>query len=264
LALCGAGLLAGFGLWAAGPLPAQQPPIRQAAAPQLTPLPEMRAPAAAFAARTPITPIAISPAPDEEAAQCRSWCSAVQPGQVITEISWAETDGASAPDEEARLDISASAAGLNAQQFATLRLAAVPMAIAPPGREVDLEQVKQRMAPALLQPVEKGRIVARPAAVRDMNKVMARRQAMAVRQPDPARAAIDAPGLALAQLGNATAVVQQLRREGGRTLHVLTLEGLEAGLSYEFAVRTRAMTRPAGNLCRIPVCPSEMMASPPQ
>lgn len=252
------GLLA-LGFWAAAPLVAQEA-VAQA-------MPQMRAPTSAFAARTRLAPIAVMPAPVDDqgsGADCRSWCSAFQPGQTVTEISWAEGEGADAPDEEARLDISAEAAGLKADHFATLKLASVPTAVAVPDREVDLEQVKQRMAPALLQPVEKGRIVERPAAVRSLASVMNRRAAAALRLPDPVRTEVDAPGRGLAQLSNATAIVQQHRREAGRTVHVLTLEGLEPGLSYEFAVRTRAMARPAGNLCRIPVCPSDMVASPPQ
>jgi hypothetical protein len=244
-------------LWLTMPALAQEPAAQA--------MPQMRAPTAAFAARTRLAPIAPAPVDDQGGgADCRSWCSAFQPGQAVTEISWTEAEGADAPDEEARLDISAEAAGLKADHFATLRLAAVPMAVAVPDQEIDLEQVKQRMAPALLQPVEKGRIVERPAAVRSLSSVMNRRAAAALRQPDPVRTEVDAPGRGLAQLSNATAIVQQHRRDAGRTVHVVTLEGLEPGLSYEFAVRTRAMARPAGNLCRIPVCPSDMVASPPQ
>lgn len=224
----------------------------------------LRAPTAPFAANTRLTPIPVNLARLQDDAKCQSWCSAFHPGEVVTEISWPEAATADQPDANARLDISAAAAGVGGANFATVRLAAVPMATARAQDEVDLETVKTRMAPALLQPVENGRIIARPADVGTLSAVLRRRDMVAKRLPDADRTRANADGKGLAMLQSATAVVQQHRTERGRFVHVLTLEGLEPGLSYEFAVRTQAMAAPAMNLCRIPVCPTDMVATPPR
>lgn len=224
----------------------------------------MRAPTAPFAVNTRLTPIPTTFARAEDNAKCRSWCSPFHPGEVVTEISWPEAATADQPDANARLDITAAAAGLAGANFATVRLAAVPMATAQAEGAVDLEAVKTRMAPALLQPVENGQIKARPADVRTLSSVLSRRDMVAKRLPDADRTLANAAGEGLAMLQSTTAVVQQHRSERGRFVHVLTLEGLEPGLTYEFAVRTQAMAAPAQNLCRIPVCPTDMVATPPR
>ncbi|WP_310498002.1 hypothetical protein [Sandarakinorhabdus sp.] len=226
--------------------------------------PALRAPTSPFAVNTRLTPIPATFARVEDDAKCRSWCSAFHPGEVVTEISWPEADTADQPDADARLDITAAAAGVAGANFATVRLAAVPMATARAEGGVDLEMVKTRMAPALLQPVENGRIMARPAKVRTLSGVLRRRDMVARRLPNADRTRANAGGEGLGMLQTATAVVQQHRSERGRLVHVLTLEGLEPGLSYEFAVRTKAMAAPALNLCRIPVCPTDMVATPPR
>lgn len=227
-------------------------------------MPTLRAPTAAFARSARLTAIPAAPSGTDEEARCQSWCSAFNPGEVVTEFIWAETDGGDQPDPEARLDITAAAAGLAGNRFATVRLTAVPVAVPPPEREVDLELVKQRMAPVLLQPVENGRIADRPQALRTPAAVLAQRTVAAKRAPSAERTRRNAATSGLAMLQTTTVVVQQRRIERGRMMHVLTMEGLEPGLSYEFAVRTRAMARPAANLCRIPVCPADMVATPPR
>jgi hypothetical protein len=227
-------------------------------------MPALRAPTAAFARSTRITPMPAAPSGGDEEARCQSWCSAFRPGEVVTEFIWPEAASSEAPDPEARLDITAAASGLAANRFATVRLAAVPMAAATPERELDLELVRQQVTPALLQPVENGRIVARPRAVSSMTAVMAQRAIAAKRAPNAERTRVNAATSGLAMLQTATALVHQHRMDKGRSVHVLTMEGLEPGLSYEFSVRTRLMARPAANLCRIPVCPTDMVASPPR
>jgi hypothetical protein len=221
-------------------------------------------------------PVALTPAPPTSPAEvaraslaCRSICSPFEPGQAITELSWPEDGAAPAlaiDPRRARVDITSASGGFAQGAFSTLRVATVPAALPADGSNADVEAIKRRSTPALLQPVRDGVVMPREAAVSDAARVLAMRRLGARARTAEAFAArtMDNNGLGTLQL--VTAVAQRREIVAGVPRRIVTLEGLQAGLTYRVALvdETAGGGRPiAARQCRIPVCPADVVRGGP-
>jgi hypothetical protein len=205
--------------------------------------------------------------PRHLAVDCKVICSPVEPRQSITLMSWPEgaMPGVEAPArglEALRLDITSASAGFNAGDFGTVRLSIVPVAEVPAATGMNLEAVRQRIRPVLLQRVIDNRIVARDPALPlpEMLKTE-RRPGVREQMSRAAREALQRDDQA-GSVGRMEILAQGVERRQSIPYRTVVAEGMQPGLTYRVRlVEERGSTadKLAENICRVPVCPADFI-----
>jgi hypothetical protein len=192
---------------------------------------------------------------------CRVICSPFEPRQALAEITWPEQGRAASVDEKSlRLDIIGAPSKFNEGNFGTVRLSAVPIAEFHPGVGVDLATIRKSIRPAMIQRVEKHRILVRDPALPAPEAIKQERLPEGRMQlPQAAMVALERDAQTGA-FGRMQVVAQSIEVKRSIPHRNLVLEGLQPGLSYKIRLVEEGATAAdslAEDICRVPVCPAD-------
>ena len=192
---------------------------------------------------------------------CRITCSPYEPRQALAEITWPEQGRLASADEKSlRLDIVGAPSRFADGNFGTVRLSAVPVALSHPGVGVDLEALRKKVRPAMIQRVENLRILARDPALPEPEALKRERLPEGRIQLPPATLQALERDAQTGAFGRMQAVAQSVEMLRSIPHRNLLLEGLQPGLTYKVRLVEESATTAdnlAENICRVPICPAD-------